>query len=324
MHPMANDCKALQEKILKLKKERKALILAHNYQIIEIQEIADYVGDSLQLARKSAESNGYDMIIFAGVRFMAEMAAVLSPAVPVYIPDPGALCPLAAYIDAEAVRKKKREYPDAPVVVYVNTTADTKTETDVICTSGSAVEVVESLGADTVLFGPDANLAEYVRRHTDVNIIDIDPRGRCYVHNMFDLSMLIELKEKYPDAIAIAHPECPIEVQEAADMVGSTGMMARTVAESDAKTFIIATEMGMIHQLQKQHPDKTIIPLYEGAICRQMKKHTLEKILDVLETLPEANLVTVPEHNASYIRDALERMNKVKGQGPAVPLDVKT
>jgi quinolinate synthase len=319
---MDNDCKDLQEKILKLKKERKALILAHNYQIMEIQEIADYVGDSLQLARKSAESNGYDMILFAGVRFMAEMAAVLSPTVPVYIPDPGALCPLAAYIDAAAVRKKKEEYPDAPVVVYVNTTAETKTETDVICTSGSAVEVVESLGAETVLFGPDANLAEHVRRHTNVKIVDIDPRGRCYVHNMFDLSMLIELKKKYPDAIAIAHPECPIEVQEAADMVGSTGMMVRTVAESNAKTFIIATEMGLVHQLQKNHPDKTIIPLYEGAVCRQMKKHTLQKILDVLENLPEANLVTVPAHTAPHIREVLEHMSKVKGQGPAVAVDV--
>jgi len=321
---MDNDCKDLQEKILKLKKERKALILAHNYQTIEIQEIADYVGDSLQLARKSAESNGYEMIIFSGVRFMAEMAAVLCPNVPVYIPDPGALCPLAAYIDAAAVRKKKEEYPDAPVVVYVNTTAETKTETDFICTSGSAVEVVESLGAETVLFGPDANLAEHVRRHTNVKIVDIDPRGRCYVHNMFDLSMLIELKKKYPDAIAIAHPECPIEVQEAADMVGSTGMMVRTVAESDAKTFIIATEMGLVHQLQKNHPDKTIIPLYEGSVCRQMKKHTLQKILDVLENLPEANLVTVPTHTAPHIREVLEHMNKVKGQGPAVAVDVGT
>jgi quinolinate synthase len=321
---MDNDCKELQKKILKLKKERKALILAHNYQIIEIQEIADFVGDSLQLARKSAESSGYEMIIFAGVRFMAEMAAVLSPTVPVYIPDPGALCPLAAYIDAEAIRKKKKEYPDVPVVVYVNTTAETKTETDFICTSGSAVEVVESLGADRVLFGPDANLAEYVRSHTDVEIIDIDPQGRCYVHNMFDLSMLIELKKKYPEAIAIAHPECPIEVQEAADMIGSTGMMARMVAESDAKIFIIATEMGMVHQLQKQHPDKTIIPLYEGAICRQMKKHTLEKILDVLENLPEANRVVVPADAIPRIREVLERMNKVKGQGPAVAVEVES
>lgn len=319
---MDRDIKGLQDAILKLKKERKALILAHNYQTIDIQEIADFVGDSLQLARQSAEVKGYDMIIFSGVKFMAEMAAVLSPDIPVYIPDPKALCPLAGYLDAQKIREKKKEYPGVPVVVYVNTTAEAKSEADMICTSGSAVEVVESLGVDRVIFGPDANLADYVRSHTNVEIIDIDTRGHCYVHNMFDLSMLIELKEKYPDSVAIAHPECPIEVQEQADMVGSTGMMVRTVAESDAKVFIIATEMGLIHQLQKRHPEKTIIPMYEGAVCRQMKKHTLEKILDVLENLPSENIVTVPEPLIPHIREILENMNKVKGQGPAVPVKV--
>ncbi|MFW9891935.1 MAG: quinolinate synthase NadA [Candidatus Thorarchaeota archaeon] len=319
---MERDIKGLQDAILKLKKERKSLILAHNYQTIDIQEIADFVGDSLQLARQSAEVKGYDMVIFAGVKFMAEMAAVLSPNIPIYIPDPKALCPLAGYLDAQKIREKKKEYPGVPVVVYVNTTAEAKSEADMICTSGSAVEVVESLGVDRVIFGPDANLAEYVRTHTDVEIIDIDTRGHCYVHNMFDLSMLIEMKEQYPNSIAIAHPECPIEVQEQADMIGSTGMMVRTVAESDAKVFIIATEMGLIHQLQKRHPEKTIIPMYEGAVCRQMKKHTLEKILDVLQNLPPDNIVTVPEPFIPHIRGILEKMNKVKGQGPAVQVEV--
>ncbi len=314
---MSKDCTELQKRILELKKARNALILAHNYQTIDIQEIADFTGDSLQLARKSAEVTGYDMIIFSGVRFMAEMAAILSNGVPVYIPDPGALCPLAAFVDAEKIRKVKDEHPGVPVIVYVNTTAETKSETDVICTSGSAVEVVESLGVETVLFGPDANLADYVRSHTDVEIIDIEPRGHCYVHNQFDVAQLLLLKEKYPDAISIAHPECPIEVQEAADMVGSTGMMARTVAESSNSTFIIATEMGLIHQLQAAHPDKKIIPVWEGAVCRQMKKHTLEKILHVLEELPEENIVTVSDEMAPHIIGVLERMNKVKGQGPA-------
>lgn len=313
---MERNIKDLQDKIAKLKKERKALILAHNYQIIDIQNVADFVGDSLQLARKSAEVEGFDMIIFAGVKFMAEMAAVLSSDVPVYIPDPKALCPLAGYLDAEKIREKKKEYPGVPVVVYVNTTAEAKSEADMICTSGSAVEVVESLGVDRVIFGPDANLSDYVRTHTPIEIIDLDYRGHCYVHNMFDLSMLIELKEKYPDSVAIAHPECPIEVQEHADMIGSTGMMARTVAESDTKTFLIATEMGLIQQLQQKHPDKTIVPMFEGAVCRQMKKHTLEKILDVLENLPSDNVVTVPEPFVPHIREILERMNMVLGQGP--------
>ena len=321
---MDDKCEELQQKIREWKVKRNALILAHNYQTMDIQEIADFVGDSLQLARKSGEAQGYDMIIFSGVTFMAEMAAVLSHKVPVYIPDPHALCPLAAYIDAEKVRQRKSEHPGIPVVVYVNTTAETKSETDVICTSGSAVEVVESLGVEAVLFGPDANLADYVRKHTDVEIIDLDPRGHCYVHNKFDVEMLRELKKKYPDAIAIAHPECPIEVQNEADLVGSTGMMVRTVAESDARTFLIATEMGLIEQLQKLHPDKTIIPVYEGAVCRQMKKNTLEKILNVLVNLPEENLVTVPDAMLPHITAVLERMNKVRGQGPAVPVKAES
>jgi len=250
----------IQKRILELKKEKKALILAHNYQTLDIQEIADFVGDSLQLARKSEEPNGYEMIIFAGVKFMAEMAAILSPTIPVYIPDPKALCPLAAYLDAEKVRAKKKEYPGVPVVVYVNTTAEAKSEADMICTSGSAVEVVESLGVDRVIFGPDSNLADYVRTHTNVDIIDLDPDGRCYVHARFKNEMLDELKKKYPDSLAIAHPECPLEVQQASDMVGSTGMMANTVAETDAKVILIATELGMIQQLQKRHPDKLTYP----------------------------------------------------------------
>ncbi|TFG30925.1 quinolinate synthase NadA [Candidatus Thorarchaeota archaeon] len=321
---MNHDFNDLQKKILKLKKEKKALILAHNYQTLDIQEIADFVGDSLQLARKSAEPNGYNMIIFAGVKFMAEMAAVLSPGVPVFIPDPRALCPLAAYLDAEKIKQKKREYPGVPVVVYVNTTAEAKSEADYICTSGSAVEVVESLGVDRVIFGPDANLADYVRDHTDVEIIDLDEEGHCYVHDKFELYMLEDLKKRYPDSLAIAHPECPVEVQRAADMIGSTGMMANTVAETDAKIILIATEMGMVQQLQKAHPEKTIIPFFDAAVCRQMKKHTLEKILNVLENRPEENLVTVPEEYVPHIREILERMNKVRGQGPATAVAVET
>jgi len=314
----------IQKRILELKKEKNALILAHNYQILDIQEIADFVGDSLQLARKSEEPNGYEMIIFAGVKFMAEMAAILSPTIPVYIPDPKALCPLAAYLDAEKTRAKKKEYPGVPVVVYVNTTAEAKSEADMICTSGSAVEVVESLGVDRVIFGPDSNLADYVRTHTNVEIIDLDPDGRCYVHARFKTEMLDELKKKYPDSLAIAHPECPLEVQQASDMVGSTGMMANTVAETDAKVVLIATELGMVQQLQKRHPDKLILPFFEDAICRQMKKHTLEKILDVLENKPEKNLVTVPEEYVPHIRKILEAMNKLKGQGPAAKVSVET
>jgi len=318
---MTKDCSELQAKILKLKKKRKALILAHNYQTLDIQQIADFTGDSLQLARKSVEVADHDLIIFSGVRFMAEMAAVLSNGVPVYIPDPGALCPLAAYVNAEKIRAKKEEHPGVPVIVYVNTTAETKSETDHICTSGSAVEIVESLGVESVLFGPDSNLADHVRMHTNVEIIDIEPRGSCYVHNQFDLAQLHLLKEEHPDSISIVHPECPKDVQEAADMVGSTGMMVKTVAKAPPESiFLIATEMGLIHQLQDAFPDKKIIPVWEGAICRQMKKHTLEKILHVLEELPDENRVTVPVAQIPHITAVLEQMNKAKGQGPATPV----
>ncbi len=307
---MAKEHSPLQRRIIELKRKRNALLLAHNYQPMEIQEIADFVGDSLQLAKKSAEVSGYDMIVFSGVNFMAEMTAVLNEDVPVYIPAPDALCPLAAWVSAEKIREKKKAFPDAPVVVYVNTTAETKSECDVICTSGSAVEVISRLDAETVIFGPDKNLADYVRKQTDVNIIDIETRGHCYVHQMFDIAQIGLLREEYPDAVVIVHPECQSEVQDAADIVGSTGSMVRIVSESEKQTFIIATELGLIQQLQAAHPHKTILPAYDKAICRQMKKNSLEKIANVLETLPEENLVTVPTEMVGHIRNALERMTR--------------
>jgi quinolinate synthase len=300
----------LQKKILKLKRKRNALLLAHNYQPLEIQQIADFVGDSLQLARKSAEVSGYDMILFSGVNFMAEMAAALNKDIPVYIPATDALCPLAAWVTAEKIRERKEEFPGAPVVVYVNTTSETKSECDVICTSGNAVEVISRLGADTVIFGPDKNLAEYVRKQTGVEIVDIEPRGHCYVHQQFDIAQVGLLREDYPEAIVIVHPECPREVQDAADIVGSTGSMVRIVAESPQKTFIIGTELGLVQQLQAAHPDKAIIPLYDKAVCRQMKKNSLEKILHVLEKLPKENLVSVPSEMLEHVQEALERMSR--------------
>lgn len=300
----------LQMKILKLKEERNALLLAHNYQPMVIQEIADFVGDSLQLARKSAEVSGYDMIVFSGVNFMAEMAAVLNEGVPVYIPATDAICPLAAWVSTDKIRARREEFPDAPVVVYVNTTAETKSESDVICTSGNAVEVISRLGTDTVIFGPDKNLADYVRKQTGVEVVDIESRGHCYVHQQFDIAQVELMREDHPDATIIVHPECPSEVQDAADIVGSTGSMVRIVAESPQKKFIIGTELGLIQQLQAAHPDKEIIPLYDKAICRQMKKNSLEKILYILEALPAENLVTVPSEMIEHVQGALERMSR--------------
>lgn len=310
----------LQQKVVQLKKKRKALLLAHNYQPLEIQQVADFVGDSLQLAKKCASDTGHNMIVFAGVRFMAEMAAVLSNGIPVYLPALDTYCPLAAHITPKKIRAMRKRYPGAPVVVYINTTAETKAECDVICTSGNAVEVVQSLGVDTVLFGPDKNLADHVRVNTNVRVVDIEPKGHCYVHQQFDVAQVELLRQEHPDAIVIAHPECPLEVQEAADMVGSTGMMVKTVAESPAKEFILATEIGLVEQLQAAHPDKTIIPAYNGARCQQMKKNSLEKIAHILEDLPEENRIVVPEKLVPRIRKALEKMSG----STAGPLIVRT
>ncbi|MBS3795695.1 MAG: quinolinate synthase NadA [Candidatus Thorarchaeota archaeon] len=301
----------LQQQILDLKKERNALILAHNYQVLENQHVADFVGSSLQLARKSAEMEGYDMVVFAGVMFMAETASILSD-IPVYIPEPNALCPLAAMNDPEKIRAKKKEHPDAPVVVYVNTTAETKAVADIVCTSSNAVEVVESLGSEKVIFGPDANLAEYVRRRTDVEVIDVDTEGHCFVHRRFDVDSIRALKEDHPEAIVLAHPECSPAVQDIADKVCSTGGMVRTVSTSPKSEFIIATEIGLVHRLQEDHPNKVIIPALETAVCRRMKLTTLEKILAVLQDRPEENRVVVPPAIAESVRVVLERMNRVQ------------
>lgn len=308
---MVDSVSNLQQRILDLKKKRNALILAHNYQVMENQHIADFVGDSLQLAKKSSEVEGYDMVVFAGVNFMAETAAVLSD-VPVYTPATDALCPLAAMINGRRIRAKREEYPDAPVVVYVNTTAETKAAADIVCTSSNAVEVVESLNTQTVLFGPDANLAEYVRRRTNIDVVNLVETGRCFVHHRFDVGSIRSARKKHPDAFVLAHPECPPAVQDLADKVCSTGGMVRTVAESPRKEFIVATEVGLIHQLQENHPDKLIVPALETAVCRRMKTSTLEKILTVLQDTPAENRVVVPPEISESVRTVLERMNRVR------------
>lgn len=308
---MLSDDNSIKNRILSLKKQRNALILAHNYQPLAVQDIADHVGDSLQLARIASDVNGHDMVIFAGVKFMAEMASVLADDTPVYIPDPEALCPLASYCSAERVRKAKEQHPGAPAVVYVNTTAETKSECDIICTSSNAVDVVESLRTPKVLFGPDVNLARYTRTQTDTEIVDIAEDGHCYVHQKFDVKEIQRLKEEYPNATVLVHPECPPDVQDVADIVGSTGKMAEYVAQSDDEAFIIATEVGLVDQLRNNHPNKVIIAANENAICRDMKKTSLEKILHILEEQPAENLVTVPEDMRSKVKLVLERMNRV-------------
>jgi len=292
--------------ILKLKKEKRALILAHNYQRAEIQDIADYVGDSIELCRRAMEEKDARIIVFSGVDFMAESAAILNPDKKVFIPSLGAKCPMAQMLPTEEVRLWKKEYPNVPVVLYVNTLAEAKAECDVCCTSANAVKIVNSLDADTVLFGPDHNLAWNVQQKTGKKVIPIPREGFCPTHLLFLKEDILLLKEKYPDAVVAAHPECTPDVQSIADFVGSTSQTCRYAKESSAEKYIIGTEVGIIHRLKKENPGKTFIPAYDGAICPNMKLNTLERVY--LSLKEEKYPIMVPNSVARKARKALERM----------------
>ncbi|MBI5680114.1 MAG: quinolinate synthase NadA [Methanobacterium sp.] len=302
---MLND---LQKEILQLKEEKNAIILAHNYQTGDIQEIADYMGDSLELCIKASEIEESDIVVFCGVDFMAETAAILNPDKKILIPDTKAECPMAAMLPADEVKKAKMRHPGAAVVLYVNTLAEAKAEADILCTSSNAVKIVESLKEDTILFGPDMNLAAYVSGFTDKEIIHIPEGGHCYVHKMFTGEIFF-LREKYPDAEILVHPECNPEIQEMADYVLSTGGMVSHVKESPKDTFIIGTEVDMVTRLRRENPDKTIIPALSEAICETMKLNTLEKIKNSL--INEEFIVKVDEEIADKARSAVERMIEV-------------
>ncbi len=296
----------LQKEILELKKKKNAIILAHNYQTAEIQEIADFLGDSLELCLKASQIEDADLVVFCGVDFMAETAFILNPDKKILLPDISAECPMAHMLPAEEVREYKRRYPDAAVVLYVNTMAEAKAEADILCTSANAVPVVESLPQERILFGPDMNLASYVAQQVDKEIIPIPEGGHCYVHKMFQPTDIMVMKEKYPEAEILIHPECNPELQEIADQVLSTGGMVSYIASSPRKTFLIGTEVDMVTRLFRENPDKTIIPLLSEAICENMKLHTLEKVKNSL--LNEEFQVTVDPEIANRARNAVERM----------------
>lgn len=302
---MLND---LQNEIIRLKEEKNAIILAHNYQTGDIQEIADFMGDSLELCIKASEIEDKDLVVFCGVDFMAETAAILNPDKKILIPDTEAECPMAHMLPASEIIKAKERHPGAAVVLYVNTLAEAKAEADILCTSSNAVKIVESLDEDTILFGPDMNLAAYVSQFTDKEIIHIPEGGHCYVHKMFTGEIFF-LKEKYPDADILVHPECDPEIQEMADYVLSTGGMVSHVKESPKDTFIIGTEVDMVTRLRRENPDKTILPALSEAICKTMKLHTLQKVKNSL--LNEEFAVTVDKEIADKARTAVERMIEV-------------
>jgi len=300
----------LTEKIQKLKKEKKAVILAHNYQRPEIQDIADYVGDSIELSRKAVEEKDAEIIVFSAVDFMAESAAILNPNKKVLLPCLGARCPMAQMLTVDEIKRAKKQYPKAPVVLYVNTLAQCKAECDVCCTSANAVEVINSLDADTILFGPDKNLAEYVAGKTGKTLIPIPENGFCPTHLLFQPEDVKVLKMQYPKAIAMVHPECSLEMRKAADFIGSTSKMCRYARESHAKDFIVGTEEGILHRLRKENPDKKFYLAYEGAICPNMKLTTLDRLYAALKE--EKNVIKVPDVVAKKARASLERMFEVK------------
>lgn len=295
----------LVDEILELKREKNAVILAHNYQRSEIQDIADYIGDSIGLSRRANEEEA-EVIVFSAVDFMAESAKILNPDKKVLLPSLGARCPMAQMLTVDEIKRWKVHYPLVPVVLYVNTLASAKAYCDICCTSANAVEVVNSLDAETVLFGPDNNLAVYVQRKTGKTVIPIPEGGFCPAHLLFQPEDVKELKMKYPDASLMVHPECSVEMQDIADFIGSTSQMCKYARNSDARTFIVATEKGLIHRLKKENRGKRFILAYGDAICPSMKLNTLKRIYRSLKE--EKFEVTVPEPVAKKAREALEKM----------------
>jgi quinolinate synthase len=294
----------LIEKIEQLKEERNAVILAHNYQPGEIQDLADFGGDSLGLSIKAAETDA-DIIVFCGVRFMAETAAILSPKKTVLLPDKHAGCPLADMITAEQLRQLKQEHPDALVVCYVNSSAEVKAESDYCCTSANAVEVVNSLPEDrSIIFVPDQHLGRFAAEKTGRDLV-LWP-GYCHVHVVITEEDVKNEKAKYADAIVMVHPECTEPVKELSDQILSTGQMLKFAAKSTAKRFIVGTEVGIIHALKRQSPAKEFFPATERAICPNMKLMTLEKIAWALEDMQYK--VTVPQDIRIRAKKSLDRM----------------
>lgn len=269
------------EKIKQLKKEKNAVILAHCYQRVEIDEVADYVGDSLYLSRVAAESDA-DIIVFAGVSFMAETAKILSPDKKVLLPRPEAGCFMAEMLNLQDLLDFKAQHPGVPVVCYVNSSAEVKANSDICCTSANGVAVVKSLGAKEVLFVPDKGLGYYVNsKLDDVNVIPF--AGFCPTHMRILPDDIDAMKAKYPEAKVLVHPECRMEVINKADYVGSTSGIMKYAKESDAKQFIIVTEVGVVERLQRDYPEKEFILISDKAICQNMKWITLEDILISLE-----------------------------------------
>jgi len=293
----------LTEKILKLKKKRNAVILAHNYQLGEIQDIADFVGDSLDLSQNAAKTDA-NVIVFCGVHFMAETASILCPNKTILLPDEHAGCPMANMITALQLRAKKQEHPKATVVCYINSSAAVKAESYICCTSANAVGVVESLDTNEILFVPDQYLGHYISTKTSKKMI-LWP-GFCPTHARIMPENIVKLRHEYPEAKVVVHPECRPDVIALADEVLSTSGMIKFARREDVQEMIVGTEMGIIYRLKKENPGKKFIPVSEQAICPNMKLITLEKILWSLEEMsPE---VKVPQKIRLKAKASVDRM----------------
>jgi quinolinate synthase len=297
----------LVERILHLKQQRNAIILAHNYQLGEVQDIADSTGDSLELSQRAAETDA-SVIIFCGVRFMAETASILCPDKIVLLPDMHAGCSLADMVTAEELRQKKREHPKATAICYVNSSAEVKAESDVCCTSANAVRVVRKLtDSEEIIFVPDQHLGHYASTKTGEKII-LWP-GYCATHLRIQPQDILRLRREYPQAKVVVHPECKPEVIEIADEVLSTGGICKYASRVDVHELIIGTEIGIIHRLRKENPGKRFIPASEQAICPWMKLITLENVLWTLEKMaPE---IKVPEETRLRAKAAVDRMLEI-------------
>ena len=292
------------EKISELKKKHNAVILAHNYQRGEIQDVADFVGDSLGLSQQAARTDA-DLIVFCGVHFLAETAALLSPDKTVIMPDEHAGCPMASMITARELREKKKLYPNAKVVCYVNTTAAVKAESDICCTSSNAVKIVSSIPEDEdIIFVPDKSLGAYVSSCLDREMMYWE--GYCPTHHRILADQIVKMKSEHPDAEVVVHPECTPDVIALADHVASTTGILNYAKSSNSKEFVIGTEIGILHRMKKENPDKTFMPVTPLSDCPNMKLNTLEKLLWSLEDIQF--VVTVPEEIAVEARKAIQKM----------------
>ncbi|MBD3211750.1 MAG: quinolinate synthase NadA [Candidatus Lokiarchaeota archaeon] len=307
----------LQKDIVELKNQKDVTILAHYYQELGIQEIADHLGDSLGLSRIAKEKAKTKYIIFAGVLFMAETASILNQDKKILIPSLEACCPLANFLNRDIVNQYRKEYPELPVITYVNSTAEVKAESDICCTSSNSVNIVKKIskefGVDQVLFGPDKNLAEYVEERTEINVIKIPGKGHCYVHSHLSIDDIQGVKEDHPSAQVLVHPECEKNVRDFADYIGSTAGIYSFVEEHhiDQKEFIIGTEKGLLERLTVDFPRNNFYLASDGLICEDMKKNKLETMRMLLKDLDNNRYeVKVPEDIAEKAYIPIEKMLK--------------